>query len=121
MRKVIGTTIGTGATLNVEVGFKPDKVSLYNKTTRTKLDCSFTRVTLGEDGVGGGKVHTETVTGHGMNTAADGVRAAMVSAAAGLAQYAGADGSAAKGFTIGATATPNVDTNVIVWEAEQFD
>lgn len=122
MRKAAGIVEGTGATLNVSCGFKPDKVTIINKTTNTKVECLFTRVTSATDSDGdGAKEHTETVTSHGFNVAAAGTRTAMASAAAGLAQYAGSPASAGEGFTIGASAVPNVDGDDIVWEAEQFD
>lgn len=119
MKKVAGIVTGTGAALNVEVGFKPSKVTITNKVTRTKIECIFTTVTSAVADVNGVKQHTETVTASGIATDAAGARTVMT--AGHLAQYAGADGSEAKGFTIAAAATPNVNANDIVWEAEMFD
>lgn len=121
MKKLAGIVAGTGAALNVDCGFKPGKVKITNKTTRTSIEVVFTTETsaVANAAKGGMKEHTETVTASGVAIAADGVRTAMT--AGHVAQYAGADGATAKGFTIAAAATPNVNGNDLVWEAEQLD
>ena len=121
MKKIMGTLTGTGATINVECGFKPDYVRIINKTTFTQVECFFTTVTTAPSAASHSQQIVETVTAHGFNIEADGDRTAMASAAAGLAQYAGSPGLESTGFTIGASAVPNVNTNVIVWEAVQMD
>ena len=105
MKKTTGMVTGTETTLNVEVGFKPDKVRIINIATRTETVFNA----------------ADTVNVNGVAVAADGVKTKAASAAHGISAYDGALGSESEGFTIGASAVPNVNTNVILWEAETFD
>lgn len=108
MRMITGKVTGTGATLNVAIGFKPDWVRVTNVTSKTMIEWKASDEDLANE--------------HGMNTAAaDGARTVSASAAAGIAVYSGVSGTTSEGFTIGASAVPNVNTNVLSYEAGTFD
>jgi len=102
MQKVIGIIAATGATMNIELGFDPDKVTVRNTTDRTE------HVYLKED----------TENAYGVAVGATGTKTSAGSAAAGVVAYDGAAGSAAKGFTIGASAVVNDSGDELVYEAE---
>lgn len=87
---VVGSVVGTGAAINVLLGFKPDFVRVVNVTDGAELF----------------RFRGQT----GVTIAATGARTVQ----AGLTDYEGADG---EGFTIGAVAAVNVDTETLVYEA----
>jgi len=94
---------GTGATLNVELGFIPDAIEVLNATDRTSVIYSA----------------FDTVNTSGVDVSALGAKTKAASAAAGLA--VSDNDSAFRGFTIGASASVNTDTNVLVITAKLLD
>ena len=95
---VTGTSTGTGSAINVELGFTPVKVVIYNET-----DAGF---------------YTWT------NTMADGEMVKVIGAgtttfesSGGISVYAGSAGSASKGFTIGTDTDMNGASDVLHYEA----
>ncbi len=95
---VVGQTTGTGAAINVVLGFLPDKVELVNRTTGATLEW------YRGAGIAGGSKKTVvagTVT--------------IVTGAASVAPYESATLGA--GFTIPADAQVNVAANVIDYVA----
>lgn len=109
-----GTVTGTGATLNIPLGFKPDYIKVTNGSdgesvyvTREMLDASST--------INGIKI-----------LAISGVISVLTTAATGLSDYAGLESDGAtlgipKGFTIGAAATINIAAEELYWEAYSAD
>lgn len=93
-----GSVTGTGAAINISLGFIPVAVDVFNVTTR--------------DGI---EWRTGMGNGFGLKTVAAGTR--TVISTLGISAYAGADASASRGFTIGADTGVNVATNVIYWVA----
>ena len=93
-----GTVEGTGATLNVQLGFKPKVVLLFNIDGLAKLEWT-------ED-MGAGK---------GLKI----VTAGTVSfiSTLGIAQYAGVAAGNKEGFTIGADTDVNASGETICWAA----
>lgn len=85
---VIGSVTGTGAAINVVLGFVPDYVSCTHRLTGAKLE-KFRGSTTGIKTVAAG---TKTV-------------------AAGITAYS--DNSVGEGFTIPVDAQVNINTNVI--------
>jgi len=87
---VVGSVVGTGAALNIEIGFQPDKVLLINQTTGRTLNY-FRSMPAGSGVVSGAVV------------------------ANGVSPYNGAP-TAGNGFTIGTDAV-NAAGQVIAYEA----
>ena len=108
-----GTVLGTGATLNVPLGFAPDYVKVINFTDGESIE--WTREMI-EDGS----------PKYGIKEVAAGTKSVLATAAVGIDDYAGleSDGSTlgiAKGFTIGATAGVNIAAEDIMWVAHFTD
>lgn len=99
---VTGTVEGTGSAINVELGFMPAKVELFN-----------------EDGLCHMVWTDSMAAGKGMKT----VTAGTVSfvASNGVSQYAGATRSASKGFTIGTDTDINVSGETLHYVAHAAD
>lgn len=96
---VIGSVTGTGAAINVVVGFKPDYIKLVNRTSGAMLEWFRSAGTAG----GSRKmVVAGTVT--------------VVTGAASVADFAGTTG---EGFTIPADAQVNVNTQLIDYFASR--
>lgn len=93
-----GTVEGTGAAINVSLGFTPSAVRIDN------IDGD--AILFWNDAM---------PDASGMKTVAAGTTAHITSN--GVTPYAGAEASAAKGFTIGADADVNASAETIVWTA----
>lgn len=83
-----GTVTGTGAAINVSIGFEPDYVKVINDTAGAFLEW-----------------YSSMTDGHGYKRVAAGTGTKIT--ANGISIYAGSD-TAAKGFTLGT----DVDVNV---------
>lgn len=105
MRVICKKVTGTGATINVELGFTPDFVRVLNATDRKEVVWDT----------------NDEVNTHGMDIAAAGDKTAAATAAAGLAVYAGSAATYSKGVTIGATASVNTNTNKLIVIAGCYD
>lgn len=104
-----GTVNGTGAAINVSLGWKPDYVKLINIADASSLDpmmewtsdmpaaAGVKYLRIADNGTSAAKSHAYVTTG-------------------GVSAYAGSD-SAAEGFTIGADADINASGEKIVWIA----
>lgn len=93
----VGNVTGTGAALNVSVGYTPDYVLATNVSDGSKLEW-FKGMTAG----------------HAVKTVAAGTRSIITSG--GISPYTGSS-TAGAGFTIGADAQVNVNTQVIRYYA----
>lgn len=85
----VGTVEGTGAAINVSVGFTPAHVMILN-----------------EDGLARLEWHTTMTDGHGIKTVTAGTISKITSL--GITPYAGTT-ALSEGFTIGADTDINVD------------
>lgn len=92
-RPFTGTVVGTGANLNVVIGFVPRRVILFNITSRDGLEWQ-----------------DSMTAGHALKTVAAGTRTAITTG--GISPYTGTAGAEGAGFTIGTDAA-NTATNVI--------
>jgi hypothetical protein len=102
VRMKSGKVSGTGSAINISLGFRPVFVIVYNSTDGDVIDMLFASSTVDADTLAAAttpKVDT----------------AVAIRGANGLSQYAGADGSAAKGFTIGSAVSESAD--VLYWVA----
>ena len=98
-----GTVTGTGAAINVSLGFYPDKVELYNVTDAKK----------------GSLVWLSTMANaSGFKNLNDAYQAQITTN--GISPYAGSN-TAAVGFTIGADTDLNGASDVIHWIAYQAE
>lgn len=104
-KQVFTTATGTAATLNVELGFKPDYVHVLDATNRTEL--KFQRL--------------DTVNTYGVTVDVNGIKAKAASAAAGIALYSGSVGGDSKGITIGASAVVNAGAAVLTIVAGVYE
>jgi hypothetical protein len=105
-----GTLNGTGAAINISLGFKPSAVKVFNIADAGGLDPILEWV----KGMGDGKGMKY------LNIADDGSTSNVSHeflATLGISEYAGADASASPGFTIGADTDLNVDGEALVWVA----
>ncbi|UWQ30256.1 hypothetical protein [Leisingera sp. M523] len=93
-----GTVEGTGSAINVELGFTPDYVRLINIDGDATLDWT-----------------SSMTNGEGYKTVAAGANAQV--GTGGVTPYAGAEASAAAGFTIGTDADVNVSGETLMWVA----
>ncbi len=93
---VSGQVTGTGALINVVVGFLPDMVRLTNRTTGASLEWNRAA------GIAGGSKKT--------------VVAGTVTVVTGAASIAPYEGSTGAGFTIPADAQVNVAAQIIDYE-----
>ena len=110
-QKQQGTVEGTGSAINIELGFVPSRVTLYNIDDAGGLapkmewisgmadGSAFKYLSIADDGTTTNKSHA-LVTSNGVTP------------------YGGAAGSAAKGFTIGADSDMNASGETILWLAE---
>lgn len=94
----VGTVEGTGAAINMELGFTPSFVRLINIDGDASLDWM-----------------SSMADGEGYKTVAAGANAQI--ATNGITPYAGAEGSASVGFTIGADADVNAAGETLHWVA----
>lgn len=93
-----GTVEGTGAAINVQLGFKPAKVALYN-----------------EDGLCELHWFNTMTAGHGLKRITAGTLSKITSD--GITVYDGTAAGDAAGFTIGADADVNVSAETLHYEA----
>lgn len=93
-----GTETGTGSAINVELGFTPSKVVIYNETDPGTYTWT--------DSMAAGEM--VKVIGDGTQT---------FEASGGISAYAGAEGSASVGFTIGTDSDMNGASDVLHYEA----
>lgn len=98
MQIVTGSTTGTGAALNVEVGFSPKVVVIINETDP------------------GMYIWTDTMADAEMQKMTDAV-ALTFPTSNGVSAYAGAIAATGTGFTIGADADMNAASDVIHYVA----
>ena len=98
---VVGQVTGTGAAINVSIGFKPDYVKLVNRTTGAMLEY------FRASGTAGGSRKTITT---GVVTVATG--------AASIADY-GSSTTTGDGFTIPVDAQVNVAAQIIDYQAHR--
>lgn len=95
----IGTVTATGAAINVSIGFQPDEVEVMNISDATNF--------------------TSLLWRYGMS-AANAIKRKLSTwsfiTTLGISQYAG-DSTHGEGFTIGADADLNVNTNVLLYRA----
>ena len=107
---VTGSVEGTGAVINVELGFTPKTVRLINIDDADGLDPVLDWNDQMADA--SGLLHLKTVdSGTTGNAGLD------LITTGGITPYAGASGSASKGFTIGTNANVNASGETIVYEA----
>lgn len=95
-----GTITGTAAPINVELGFIPDSVDIFNITNATHI--KWVR------GMGDGK---------GMKTVAAGTQS--FAAEGGITPYDGSAATVGKGFTIGNDAQLNANGATLVYIAHR--
>lgn len=102
---VKGTTTGTGAAINISLGFAPYYVKVWNDTTAVAIEWTSDRA---------------DAAGFKQNDIADngstGDKSCEVISSNGISAYAGTS-SAAVGFTIGADTDLNVNTNTLYYIA----
>ena len=91
-----GSITGTGAAINVPLGFAPTLVRIRNRTSRIRLEWD-----------------DDMTAGHGNKIVAAGTGTLIT--ANGISPYAGTD-TASVGFTIG-TDSVNVDEELLFYEA----
>lgn len=91
---VVGSVMGTGAAINVVLGFKPDHIEIINDTSSASLE-KFR-----------GSANTTKTVAAGTRT--------TVTGAAGVSDYSGSTG---EGFTIPADANVNVAAQLIRYKA----
>ena len=109
-----GTVEGTGSAINVEIGFQPDRVVLYNIDDAGSLSPRLEwNVGMGDDA--GWKMLTIADNG------TDGVNSSEHITSDGVSQYAGSQAANSEGFTIGADSDINASGETIVWEAYRAD
>lgn len=95
---VVGTVEGTGAAINIELGFIPSYVKVYNY----------------DDGVTQMEWFNGMTNAHGLKSTSS-AHAKITSL--GISAYAGTDGGYGKGFTIGADTDLNVDGETMYYMA----
>ena len=93
-----GIVTGTGAAINVSLGFIPTRVTLVNIANATTLDWQDTMPAAA-----------------GVKTIAVGTQSVILTL--GVSTFPGVAGVSGAGFTIGADASLNIATNVIHWIA----
>lgn len=96
-----GTIVATGAVMNFSIGFIPDRVEVFNLTSRDQLDWQSTMS-----------------QGHALKTVAAGTRTAITTL--GISRFNGVEGVSAPGFTLG-TDSVNTAAGVLHWRAETND
>ena len=103
-----GTVEGTGSAINVELGFTPSKVVLYN------IDGSKNPRMTWVAGMAAASGFKELLIADNGTTADNSMEYVTSN---GISTYAGSEGSAAVGFTIGADSDVNASGETIVYEA----
>lgn len=98
----VGTVEGTGAAINIELGFVPEHVVLYNVDGLARLEWT--------DDLG---------DGFGIKTITVGTMSKITTL--GVSAYAGVEGANSKGFTIGADTDINVSAETINYVAISSD
>lgn len=93
-----GTFTAAAAAVNISCGFTPSRVVVTNITSRDGMEWNDTMS-----------------DGHALKTVAAGTRTALTSN--GITPYAGVEGSAGAGFTIGADADVMANAEVVHWIA----
>lgn len=96
-----GEITGTGADIDIPLGFNPTKVVVYNPNDAGAVDATMTWIKGMADGTG----FKGTATG-----------TALIDTL-GITPYAGVAGATPAGFTIGTDADLNVVAEDMVWEA----
>lgn len=104
-----GQVIGTGAAINVQLGWLPDYVKVFNPNDAGSL---WPTMEWG-NGMGAGKGFK---TLKAVDSGATGNASSAFVATNGISQYAG-DGTHNQGFTIGADGDINVSGEGLVWIA----
>lgn len=94
-----GTVTGTGAAINVAVGFTPSVVHIFNETDP------------------GMYIWTDTMANAEMVKLVDGTVALTFPTTNGVSTYAGAIAATPEGFTIGADSDMNAASDVLHWVA----
>lgn len=90
----VGTYTGTGAAVNVSIGFIPDYVRVIRTDTVGVIDEWFNGMTAGTS----------------ITNATDAAAAAIRAAPNGITAFAGTAGQAGQGFTVGAALSVNTGT-----------
>lgn len=93
-----GTITGTGAAINVELGFIPDAVKIVNMSNAAQLEWI--------RGMGDGKALKSVTAG-----------TQTIAATGGITPFDGVAAQTGKGFTVGADAALNVNGNTLVYMA----
>lgn len=93
-----GTVEGTGAALNVQLGFKPTRVTIFNEDGLCQLDW-----------------FNSMADNHGLKRITAGTMSKITSN--GIATYDGTAAGEAAGFTIGADTDVNVNGETLHYEA----
>ncbi len=99
-----GTVEGTGSPINIELGWLPDRVKIYN------IDSAAIETLEWVNGMG-------AATGFKFLGTSSTTRAKLTTL--GISEYAGVLGVTGKGFTIGADTDLNVSAQTILWVAER--
>lgn len=97
-----GTVEGTGSAINIQCGFVPSYVKVYNYDDGATMMEWFQGMT----------------DGHGLKSSAGATYHAKVTSN-GISEYAGTEAGDAPGFTIGADADLNAAAETIYWLAVQ--
>lgn len=105
---VTGSVTATGAAINIELGFTPSYVKVVNISNATSATLEWI------EGMPQAAALKEIEIVDSGTTA---LASLNYVTSAGISTYAGAAGTAAKGFTIGADAHVNVNTNTLLYVA----
>lgn len=103
-----GSVTGTGAALNVELGFEPSYVRVVNISNATTASLEWI------EGMAAANAIKEIEIVDSGTTALSSINVVTTD---GISRYAGAISTAAKGFTIGADAHVNVSGNTLAYIA----
>ena len=95
----VGTVVATGEVMNIQCGFKPRVVEIYNETTPLRMIWTHT--------MAAGKGHKQAALGDGSFVAANGI-----------SQYSDPALTNKDGFTLG-TDSINTNTNVLHYIARR--
>lgn len=96
-----GTVTGTGAAINVSIGWQPDEVEVINISDLTNFP-----TLLWRKGMAAAAALKRSLSTWSLLTTL------------GISMYVG-DSTHGEGFTIGADATVNVNTNTLLWTAKR--
>lgn len=109
MQIKVGSVAGTGAAINVSIGFKPKQVKVFNPNDAGGL---FPTIEWFEGMAAASGFKTKVVVDSGVT----GNKSSDYVTSNGISQYAGSD-SAPEGFTIGADADVNVSGETVFYMA----